>query len=67
MFFRNNNLKKLLFGTYFSMDTGWGREFTFTLDDKKIVWRGDDGLIYYLVNRIDELENRIEQLETKKK
>lgn len=73
--FKDNFIRKYLFGRYFSIENNGKNSKTFRFGystrnnnymDKEFIIRTDDGFIQTLLEKIDKLEERIEKLEVKK-
>ncbi len=69
-----NKVIKVLFGR--TVDWNWALEnitATLTFPEvgdqpyRQITYRVDDGLVLYFIERIEKLEKRVKELETKKK
>lgn len=65
--FLSKKIANLLFGNYGNLDSGRHLKEKFSHPyGSKIVWRGDDGLIFTLYWRIKKLEKEVKRLNQQK-
>lgn len=63
----DKELRKLLFGWYSSEGGGSGKFIVLHQNGEKTKIRKDDGIVFYLLDRINKLEERVDELSKKNK